>query len=755
MSEQVDPIDDSPAAEKLAVEPSADPKPAAVAAAARRSSDDLDPHELVRILYRRRWAMATIFAVIVLTTVVHTFTATPVYEARTRLLIETDDPNVVSFKAVVDEGQPNPDYYQTQYGILQSRELARRTIESLRLWHSQPAGTEEAGASVWSMLWSRLWSAESSEQLPAQPTSTDDALAQSVAIDRFLGNLSIEPMRNSRLVDVKFRSSDPQLAASVANQLAQHYIEHSLEYKFNASRDASSWLEQQLAQQRKVVEAAEARLQSYREDHDVSAQDNGNIVVQKLGELNTVLTRAKTDRMQKEAVERQLVAIESDPAALDAFPAVLENSFIQHQKAELADLQRQRAQLADKLGDLHPDMLKINAAIAAGQAKLHAEISNVVSSMHTEYNAAVAQEQSLTKALDEQKREALSMNRKAIDYGVLARDAESSRQVYNSLMQRAKETGVSGELRSSNIRIIDRAEQPRLPVTPNRTLDILLGVIGGLILCAAFAFFYEYLDNRLKDPDEIQACLGLAPLGMLPALRQRTTSGPLLLNNGVPSNFSEMFRTIRTNILFSSPEGAPRTLAVTSTGPGEGKTLVSSNLAVACALAGQRVLLIDADMRRSQMHDLFDVELTPGLSNIIVGDAKASAALHKTAVSGLWVMPSGRTPPNPVELLASARFREVLASLSQHFDTIVIDTPPAMVVADPLVVATIASGVVFVVGAEMTSRHTARAVIDQLERGNARILGAVLNRVEFGKNRYYYARYYGSAYGTYYQTAHS
>ena len=754
MSEQVDPIDDSSAVEKLVAEPDAGPKPAAVAAAAQRSSDDLDPHEIVRILYRRRWAMATIFAVVVLTTIVQTFTATPVYEARTRLLIESDDPNVVSFKAVVDEGQPNPDYYQTQYGILQSRELARRTIDSLRLWHSQPAGTAETGASTWSTLRSRLWPAGSSEQPPAQ-TETDDTLAQSVAIDRFLANLNIEPMRNSRLVDVKFRSSDPRLAARVTNQLAQHYIEHSLEYKFTASRDASSWLGQQLAQQLKVVEAAEARLQRYREQHDVSGQDNGNIVVQKLGELNTALTRAKTDRMQKEAVERQLAAIESDPAELDAFPAVLENSFIQHQKAELADLQRQRAQLADKLGDLHPDMLKINAAIASAQAKMHAEIANVVSSLHTEYKASVAQEQSLTKALDEQKRETLSMNRKAIDYGVLARDVESSRQLYNSLLQRAKETGVSGELRSSNIRIIDRAEQPRAPVTPNRTLDILLGVIGGLILCVAFAFFYEYLDNRLKDPEEIRACLGLSPLGMLPALAQRTTGGPLLLNNGVPPNFSEMFRTIRTNILFSSPEGAPRTLAVTSTGPGEGKTLVSSNLAVACALAGQRVLLIDADMRRSQMHDLFDVELTPGLSNIIVGDAKASDALHKTAVSGLWVMPSGRTPPNPVELLASARFREVLASLSQHFDTIVIDTPPAMVVADPLVVATIASGVVFVVGAEMTSRHTARAVIDQLERGHARMLGAVLNRVDFGKNRYYYARYYGSAYGTYYQAAHS
>ena len=751
MFEQVDPIDGSPAADAVIAEPPADVKKAVATVAPRRSSEDLDPHEIVRILYRRRWAMATIFAIVVLTTVVHAFTAIPVFEARTRLLIETDDPNVVSFKAVVDEGQPNPDYYQTQYGILQSRELARRTIDSLRLWNSDRAGT-----ALQPSIWSRLWPEAAPETPVAQAANTDEAFAQSVAIDRFLGNLSVEPIRNSRLVDLKFRSADSQLAAQVANQLATHYIEHSLEYKFTASRDASSWLSEQLAEQRKVVEAAESRLQRYREEHDaVSVEDSGNIVVQKLAELNSALTRAKTERMRKETVERQLLAVENDPAVLDAFPVVLENTYIQHQKAELADLQRQRAQLADKLGELHPDMVKINSAIASAQAKVQAETANVVSSLHTEYRATVAQEQSLTKALEDQKREALSMNRKAIDYGVLARDAESSRQMYNSLMQRAKETGVSGELRSSNIRIIDRAEQPRKPVTPNRTLDILLGVVGGLILAVAFAFFYEYLDSRLKDPDEIRACLGLAPLNMLPALGQQRTTGPLLLNNGVPPNFSEMFRTIRTNILFSSPDSAPRTLAVTSTGPGEGKTLVSSNLAVACALAGQRVLLIDADMRRPQMHDLFDVELSPGLSNIIVGDAKASAALQKTSVSGLWVMPAGRTPPNPVELLGSARFKEVLASLSQHFDTIVIDTPPAMVVADPLVVAAIVSGVVFVVGSEMTSRHTARAVIDQLERGHARILGAVLNRVEFGKNRYYYARYYGSAYGTYYQTAHS
>jgi capsular exopolysaccharide synthesis family protein len=228
-----------------------------------------------------------------------------------------------------------------------------------------------------------------------------------------------------------------------------------------------------------------------------------------------------------------------------------------------------------------------------------------------------------------------------------------------------------------------------------------------------------------------------------------------LINKGVPPSFSEMFRTIRTNILFSSPAGSGRTIAVTSSGPGEGKTLVSSNLAIAFAQAGQRVLLIDGDMRRSQAHHIFEVEMSPGLSNVIVGEATMTDAMYQTRVSGLWVMPGGLTPPNPVELLASQRFKDLLTSVSEQFDTIIIDTPPAMLVADPVLVANATSHVVFVVGAEMTSRHTARHAIEQLERGNAKVLGAILNRVQVERNRYYYSRYYGGADSAYYREVHS
>jgi capsular exopolysaccharide synthesis family protein len=703
--------------------------------------DDVHVLDFVRVLYRRRWAAVTIFLIVLLSAVAYTFTATPIYEARTRLLIDSDAPSVVSFKAVVDEAQPNPDYYQTQYGILQSRELARRTITTLGLWNSPEIGGH--GATV------------------AAADTTDKASAadlesrQSDAIDSFLSRLTIEPLRNSRLVDVKFRSTSPVIAARVANQLAQHYIEHSLEYKYVASRDASTWLGGQLAQQRKAVDAAEAALQQYREQNDaVSEEDHDNIVVQKLGELNTALTRAKTDRLQKEAVEHQLEAIENDPAALAAFPAILDNPFIRQQKAELQQLQRSQAELAGHLGTLHPDMLKVQSAIDNVDAKMRTETANIVRSVHTEYEAARTQEQSLLTALEQQKREALSMNRKSIQYSVLAREVESNRQIYNSLLQREKETGVSEELRSSNIRVIDNAEQPRSPISPRTKTALLVAASSGILLAIAFAFFYEHVDSRIKTPDEIKAALGLPSLAMIPALGKRWASGSPLLHNGVPPTFSEVFRTLRTNILFSTPQGQPRTIVVTSTGPGEGKTMVASNLAIACALAGQRTLLIDADMRRSQAHDLFNVDLEPGLSNVIVGDSSVSSALQRTAVGGLWVLAAGRTPPNPAELLGSARFKDVIAASTTRFDTIIIDTPPAMVVTDPLVVAHIASGVLFVVGAEMTSRFAAREVLEQLERSHARLIGAVLNRVEIEKNGYYYySRYDAANYTTYYGNA--
>jgi capsular exopolysaccharide synthesis family protein len=283
---------------------------------------------------------------------------------------------------------------------------------------------------------------------------------------------------------------------------------------------------------------------------------------------------------------------------------------------------------------------------------------------------------------------------------------------------------------------------------------MLLALLSGSVLAFGLAFFFEYLDSRIKTPDELKAHLGLPSLGMVPALDAKTWKDKEpLLHAGVPPGFAEAFRTVRTNVLFSSAQEGSRVLVVTSTGPGEGKTTVATNLAISFAQAGQRVLLIDADMRRPRVHSVFGCKQEPGLSNLMVGNARASETVHKTPVPGLWVLGAGRIPPNPAELIGSQRFRDFLASLKEHFDLVLVDSPPVMAVTDAAIVAHAANGVVFVVGAEMTCRNAARAAVEHLEQGRAHFVGAVLNRVELERNAYYYSHYYRREYGVYYQQA--
>ena len=707
--------------------------------------------DYLKVLYKRRWTAGTAFLVIVVGVMLYTFTATPIYEARTRLLIESDNPNVINFKEVIDEQGTKADYYQTQYNILQSRVLARKTLERLQLWSSPHFGAEgDAGPG----LLARMFGTGEAEAASGTPDA-GETLEQSRAIEHFLARLTVSPIRSSRLVDLRFRLPDPELATQVVNALAKTYIEQNLEYKFVASQEASDWLGERLAEQRKQVEQAEAALQQYREKNDaISLEDRENIVVQKLADLNAAVTLAKTERFQKQAVYNQLQSLQKNRGALDSFPAILSNSYIQQQKAELAQLQSQHTQLSEKLGEKHPEIIKTRSAIQLAQMKLDGEVAKVVQSVRNEYQAALAKENSLIGALSQQKGEAQTMNRKAIDYGVLDRDVESSKQIYESLLQRAKETGVSTELKTSNIRVVDQAERPRDPVSPRKALNLTLALFGGGLLAFGLAFFFEYVDSRIKTPDEIKVHLGLPSLGMVPALDPKTWKGrEPLINSGVPPDFAEAFRALRTNVLFSSAEEGTRSLVVTSTGPGEGKTMVAANLAIGFAQTGQRVILIDADMRRPRVHEMFKQKQQPGLSNLLVGQRSPSETIRKSSVPGLWLLTAGHLPPNPAELLNSVRFKEFMRLLGGHFDSVIIDSPPIMAVTDAAIAASAATGIVFVVGSEMTSRHAARAAIEQLQNGRPHFLGAVLNRVELERHAYYYSSYYRREYRQYYQVA--
>ena len=407
--------------------------------------------------------------------------------------------------------------------------------------------------------------------------------------------------------------------------------------------------------------------------------------------------------------------------------------------------------MADKFGDRHPEMIKVQTAIKSAEAKIEAEVAKVAQSLKTEYEAALAEERSLMTALEQQKNEALALNRRAIEYGSLQRDAASNRQIFEGLLQRTKETDIASNLRTSNIRIVDEAEIPRYPARPQKLGSLTLGLFGGSVLGIALAFLFEYLDSRFKNPEDIKQHLGLPFLGMIPSIHAKEHQGNPLVNAGAPPQFVEAFRSLRTNVLFSSPDAKARHVVVTSTIPGEGKTVVASNLALSLAATGHRVLLIDADMRRPKAHTVFNMEQEPGLSNIIAGKVKASDAVKRIDQSNCWFLPAGTSPPNPVELLGSRRFSDFLASLSHHFEWVIIDSPPVMAVADGAVLAHVATGVVFVVGAEMATRGAVKAALEQLDAAKAQYVGAVLNKVEVQRHAYYYSHYYNRSYASYYQ----
>ncbi len=723
--------------------------------------------EYVRIVHKRRWLAATAFVVVMAGTAIHTYSQIPVYEAQVRLLVEPDRQSVVGYKGLVEDETAAFIDFQTQYAIVNSRSFARKAMETLGIWEpsqrpAQPSPAPTGIAGVMANIRSELEGLVGKKDKPAPSapvaasTTADSPEAQNARIAAFLSGVKVTPVPKSRLIEVSYTSTSPENAAAYANAVAKQYIEQNLEFKFLASKEASDWLAEKLTEQRRRVEAAEQAVQAYRERNQVvvSPDERVNASIARLGEYTSAMTKARTERLEKEAMYNQMRAVQGDRAALNSFQAVTSNPVVQELKAQLASAVRTHAQLAEKLLDRHPDLIKAQKNVEAIQARLDTEIANVVKSARTEFLAAKAAEDSLTEAYESQKRETLQTNRGGVEFAVLQRDAESNRQIYDSLMQRVRESNLVGEPKTNNIQILDAADVPRVPSGSSRARDLRYGALAGLTLAFALVWFFEYIDNRIKSPTDIQRYLGLPFLGLVPRLSdKKPRERDPLVSEHVTFEFAESFRCIRTNVLFSSAQPGMRSVVVTSAEPGDGKTLVSTNLAVSLAMAGQRVLLIDCDLRSPRVHNVFDVPQEPGLSNLLVGNARAAEVVCRTAIPGMSVLPAGRIPPNPAELLGSRRFIDFVAGLVSHFDWVIVDSPPAMPVTDPAVLGHSATATILVVSAEKTSRHAAREAVDRLESAGALVVGAVLNNVDLKTNTYYYARRYAEKYTAYARAA--
>ncbi len=718
---------------------------------------------LAAIFKHRRLAGAA-FVVVAGVMMLQTYSQIPMFRTSARVIIQDERTVAVGSLNANDPmyWQDSDQYNNTQYSILQSRGLARRVVQRLELQHHPLFnGTAPRRQGVATMIADarRKVAATIRSLIGRQPVappvelpSPDEDAAEAGVISQFLGGIRIVPGVKNRLVDIVYESSDPQFAALAANTLAEEYTSHNLQLRLETIQKNLQWLTDEVAKQEKKVSDAEAAMTQYREDQNaLSLGDRQNITIARLNALNETVTRQRTERMQKEATYRQLQAVDPASEAADAFPVIAANQGVVDTKSKLADLVADKTRLSARYLPSHPEIQKLEIQIKNARETLTAQRARVIETVRNDYETAVAQERSFSGSLEQQKHEAMELDRKSGDYNVLERQAESDRQLWQSLLKQQKELQVVSNSRSNNVQLMDRAEVPGAPFSPNTRREWFTALIAGMLVAFGLAFGIEYLDDTVKTPEDISKRFGLPLLGLVPSIRGSRVP---LLSETVPHDFGEAFRSLRTSLVFTAGAGESRVIAVTSSQPLEGKTTTACNLATALALGGSRVLLVDADMRRPGLHQIMGVENAIGLSHLLVGQSRVREAVQRTAEPNLFVITAGRTPPNPSELLASERMKSFIANLSQGpFEWIVFDTPPVLAVTDAVVLAGAVSAVVFVIGSEMTRRVHAERALATLRAGKPKSIGVVLNRVDFDRNKYYYSRYYGYNYKSYYGSA--
>ncbi|HZW93818.1 MAG TPA: polysaccharide biosynthesis tyrosine autokinase [Candidatus Eremiobacteraceae bacterium] len=720
--------------------------------------------EYIRVLMKRKWTVIacvfTIFSVVAIASL----KMTPVYEASGSIEINKPDSGLVNFN---NSPTFNVDYYdptelETEVMILQSDLLALQVVKELALDRRPEFGGKTAAL-------------PSSLDLAPDPLQVDSGRS-SALLSGFRSNLKVSLSPNTHIVKVSFRSPDKDLTATVVNTLMSTYAENNFKSRFDSTMQASDWLSKQLVDLQMKVETSQEKLVRYQKEHEILGIDEKqNITTAKLDELNKALTAAESERMDKESVYRLVQAGDADTIASAA--SVLDaaglgggqsaSSLLEGLRTKQADVKIQVAELSTQFGPSYPKVAQLTGQLKEIDAQILGETKKVAGKIRGQYTAALQRETMLHDALEKQKQEANKLNESAIQYSILKRDLESYRQLYEGLMEKMKEAGVSAGLKSNNFRIVDVARVPTAPIEPNVPRNLAFALMLGLTSGVGLAFLLEGLDNTVRTTEQAQMISGLAPLGMIPlgsrtkregasanrlAIASSNEAVELVTQVRPQSQMAESYRALRTSLLLSNLGAPPKVIMITSALPQEGKTTTSINCAVVLAQKGVRVLLIDADLRRPSIHKTLGIGPRSGLSNVLTGSATLQQAIVRSSVlPNLSVLPAGTPPPNPAELLASANMRDVLEELRGQYDHIVVDTPPALSVTDAVVLSPRADAIVLVIRSGQTTKQALRRSRDILMQVNAKVSGVLLNAVDLSSPDYYYYYEYQGKYSRYYR----
>jgi capsular exopolysaccharide synthesis family protein len=704
----------------------------------------------LRFLRKHKHSILVTLVIVFTISVISTLRATRFYQAASKVAISPANQNILGLKNFEDI----PDYdfdeeLETETAILRSDALASQVISAMRLDRdSRFSGPKPT--------------APTSDEALSISDIENDSSKTAALLGAFRSGLTVQVIPGSRLIQVNYTHSDPRLAADIVNALVRVFIEENFKTKYESVTQTSDWLTKQLADLQLRMQTSEEKLVRYQRDHGiVGIDDKQNIVISKLDELNRELTAAESDRIQKEADYR--LASEGDPSTF----AKLKNdgsSLIDKLQEKTADLDTQLAQLTTQFGPGYPKVLELKNQLKQVQTEIAAEKTRMQTKLRDAYLAAAEQERLLRAEFEAQKKQANQLNESSIEYSLLKRDADSNRELYQDLLQKLKEAGVSAGLKSSNIRVVDVARTPTSPISPNVHRNLTLGFLIGLGLGIALAFVLENMDRTVRNLEELAGTSALPVLGLIPlqvtSSRYQRKRLTMISNNGVnpespalvaylrpKSEIAEAFRSLRTSILLSAFGAPANVIMVTSSLPQEGKTTISANTALVLAQAGSRVLLVDADLRRPGLAKMLGLKATGGLSTLVSGMERfEDVVVRFSKVPDLWILPAGPVPPQAAEMLGSARMAELIAGWRKEFDHIVIDTPPCLSVTDAAVLSPHVDRVLLVARAGQTQKPTFRRACSLLLQVNARGRGAVLNGFDTRAESYYYGGQYSGEY---------
>ena len=707
--------------------------------------ETLDLVEYWRSITKRKWSIVGLVLLVCLITTLIVFSMWSTYRATTTVLIEQGKSKVVSIEEVYNSMGGNREYYQTQVEILKSRELARKVVERLKLTTHRDYDPRQREAGVRDYLSPTAW-------FTVKAPPTDDDILKTV-IKEVSDDLQVQPVRNSQLVQISFSSYDKELSAKLPNTLAEVFIESDLDARVAMTQKAGSWLTERMSDLRVKLDASERALQDYRErERIVDVKGVAMSGASKaLEQATTDLVNVRTKRAEAESLFNQVRSARGRPGGYESISAVLRHPTVQKLKELEAETERKLADASKRYGPEHPRMVQANAELASARENVKRQIESVVVGVEKEYEVARSNEQALERALGQSKFEIQGINRKEFQLGVLEREAQGNKQLYDMFVTRFKETNVAGDLQSTVARVVDPANVPNIAYAPKKVQIVSIAAAVALLIGVMLSLLLDRISNTINTAAEIETRLGLPMLGYLQKMAgfgKKNMHSELAFINDSTSLFSESIRTIRTSVLMSALDSAKKVIVVTSSVPSEGKTTVCFNLACALAQVNKSVLLIDGDLRRPKIGRLVGrAKGAPGLSNMVSGVAPISDCLIKHEKGGFHVLTAGFVPPNPLELLSSAKFADVMDKLKEVFDVILIDSPPVGLVSDSLVLTQVANEVIYVVKADSTPYQLARAGIRRLAMAQAPVLGVVLNQLDLERAEKYYGEY--SGYGRY------